>query len=343
MSFTITARDVQAGGKAGTAYTLDGTHAGGAVRAEVWPSHGFNCLRWQTQTNGAWDDVLYCAPDWDTNPVPTRSGHPILFPFPNRLSAGQFTHQGVTYHLPLNESTGRHAIHGFTPRTAWRVIESGTAADHAFITGEFQISRDAPHAVVAWPADARIRITYRLFADRLRVEAAIDAADGKALPFGLGYHPYFRAPGGAANVADWQLVSHAHSIWEARENMPTGRQLPLSQGDPLDFRTANAVGATVLDTLYGDVRPEPRDAQGLAVVAKLAAPGAPRRLAVAIDAAYREVLLFTPQHRHAVAIEPYTCITDAANLAGTVSAGWHVVPTGAVRQNVVEYRLEPNV
>src|SRR5688572_28470657 len=137
MAFGITTRDVSAGGRAGTAYLL--ADADGQARAEVWPTHGFNCLRWQVRlADGSWGDLLYTAADWEQNPVPTRSGHPILFPFPNRMRAGRFAFLGKTYQLPLNESTGTHAIHGFTPRNPWRVVGIEAGPHSAALTGEFR-------------------------------------------------------------------------------------------------------------------------------------------------------------------------------------------------------------
>lgn len=332
MAFKIATRSVTAGDRAGTAFELSGDSA----YAEVWPTHGFNCLRWRVKEKaGTWDDILFAMPDWETNPVPTRSGHPVLFPFPNRLRHGRFTHAGKTYQLPLNESSGKHAIHGFTPRIPWRVVDSGTTADSAYVTGEFQISKDAPQAVGCWPADARLRLTYRLAESSVRVEAVVDAADGRELPFGLGYHPYFRAPGGPADVTNWALTSAAGEIWELAENLPTGKTLPATGS--LDFRSGQAIGSTVLDTAYTSIA-----ANGLAEIARLEAPGSSNRLVVAADPAFRELLLFTPQHRKAVAIEPYTCATDAANAADPAAVGWIVLPAGRRWTGSVEYRLEPN-
>lgn len=335
MAFTVSTRDVQAGDRSGTAYVLESD----AARAEVWPTHGFNCLRWQVKdANGKWDALLFAMPDWEQNPVPTRSGHPVLFPFPNRLRHGRFTHAGQTYQLPLNESSGKHAIHGFTPRLPWRVIDSGTTADSAFVTGEFQLSKDAPTAI--WPADARLRLTYRLSESVLRVEAVVDAADGKELPFGLGYHPYFRAPGGPAEIATWQLTAPAADTWESVDNLPTGKKLPVAA--PFDFRTSKPVGETVLDTAYTSLTPKAIDGSKLVEMARLEAPGSDSRLVVAVDDSFRELLLFTPLHRKAVAIEPYTCATDAANRDGAAksAAGWIVLPAGGNWTGVVEYRRE---
>ena len=65
-------------------------------------------------------------------------------------------------------------------------------------------------------------------------------------------------------------------------------------------------------------------------------------LRVYADSSFQELLLFTPPHRQAIAIEPYTCTTDAANLqASGVEAGWRVLRGGETYTSAVEYRFEP--
>ena len=182
MPFTVRTVPVSAAGTPDTAYVL--TDADDTVRAEVWPGFGFNCLRWQIrQPDGTWGNVLYTAPDWDTNPVPTRSGHPILFPFPNRLDRGRFTFDGKDYQLPLNESTGTHAIHGFTPRTPWRVVGAGGEKGHAFVSGQLHMSKDLPGAT--WPGDFVITLTYELHPTALVVDCLVENVGSGPLPFGM--------------------------------------------------------------------------------------------------------------------------------------------------------------
>jgi aldose 1-epimerase len=332
MAFTITEREAAAGDKRGTVYELGNDR----VRIEVWPFLGFNCLRWQYRDGENWRDILYTAPDWETNPIPTRSGHPILFPFPNRLRNGRFAFGGREYQLPLNDSSGPNAIHGFTPRNAWRVLVTGRTHDCAWVEGEFYRERDLPSALAFWPGDAAIRIAYRLFADRLRVEATVQADDSGPMPFGLGYHPYFTLGG---SLAEWKLRCPTNCFWEAEANLPTGRKLPLPR--ELDFRSERPIGDVALDTLFGDLALEPAT-DGLCEVAALSGGG--RKLSIHVDRAFRELLLFTPKHRQAIAIEPYTCITDAANLAAKgIDAGWRVLAAGETFAATVEYRHSVNV
>ncbi len=55
---------------------------------------------------------------------------------------------------------------------------------------------------------------------------------------------------------------------------------------------------------------------------------------------FRDVVVFTPVHRQAFCIEPYTCITDAINLqARGVDAGLLTLPPGGRWSAVVEMRL----
>jgi aldose 1-epimerase len=56
--------------------------------------------------------------------------------------------------------------------------------------------------------------------------------------------------------------------------------------------------------------------------------------------AFRELVLFTPPHRQAVALEPYTCATDAINLQQRGSdAGLQVLQPGQEWRGVVELAL----
>lgn len=341
MGFGISTREVRAGDRTGTAYLLE--DAAGQARAEVWPTHGFNCLRWQVRlpdTN--WGDLFFVAPDWETNPVPTRSGQPILFPFPNRLRFGRFVFDGKVYQLPLTESSGTHAIHGFTPRHPWRVTGAEAADHHAAVTGEFRLSVDFPEALTYWPADFALAVTYRLFPDRLRVEGRVANVDTRPLPWGLGYHPYFRVPTAVgADVSGYAVRAAGTRVWEADGGLPTGVRRPVF--GETDFRPGRRVDDLTLDTLFGAVGGFRADPGGLCEIAHLSAPPAAGAVSVWVSAEFRELLLFTPPHRRAVAVEPYTCSTDAANLAAAgVDSGWVVLPPGGVAATLVEYRWELN-
>ena len=123
--------------------------------AEIWPHQGFNCYRWVSHGQ----EILYADPDFFKGSSPTRSGIPILFPFPNRIRDGRFTWNGKAYQLPLNDPAKRNAIHGFACRRPWRIIDRGGDDRSVLVTGEFHGAQDAVDCVELWPADYRIRVT----------------------------------------------------------------------------------------------------------------------------------------------------------------------------------------
>jgi aldose 1-epimerase len=345
MGFAVTTRDATAGDRSGTVYVL--ADDAGTCRAEVWPFLGFNCLRWQVRNpDGSWGDLLHAAPDWETNPVPTRSGHPVLFPFPNRLRDGRLSFEGKTYQLPLNEATGKHAIHGFTPRNPWRVVGTDAGTDAASITGQFQLSRDLPDSRGYWPADFVFTLTYQLTRAAIRVEAIVENPDTGPLPFGLGYHPYFCIPTALGAPADEMVLAvTADYLWESEGGIPTGRQLPVPSD--LGFISPRPVGPTQLDTLFGGLT---NNRCGFIAadcvpwfVAGLSHRGSPGKLTVEAAPAFRELLLFIPPHRKAVAVEPYTCASDAPNLAARgIDSGWQVLPAGGRWEAAVVYSWDPD-
>jgi len=340
MGFVVNTLARTAGDRAGAVVEL--ADASGTVRAEVWPAWGFNCLRWQVrQADGSWGSILFTAPDWETNPVPTRSGHPVLFPFPGRLRDGRLRADGKTFQLPLNDSTKQHAIHGFTPRNPWRVVDSNGDDDFAFVTGQFNLKRDLPSALGHWPADFKLNVTYKLFADRLRVETMVENVGSAPLPFGLGYHPYFRLPGvNDADIGGHVLKANVEQVWATDDtNLPTGWRNDVPP--ELDFRTAKPIGATALDHVLTNVTAKPTGLTDLVELAVLSHPDATGRLSILAEPAFRELVLFIPQHRQAVAVEPYTCSADAANLHERgIDSGWRVIPAGGEWEAAVEYRWE---
>jgi aldose 1-epimerase len=340
MAFEVRLSRKQAGDRVGDVYEL--TDDAETVRAEVWPQWGFNCLRWQLrQEDGRWADLLYAAPDWEANPVPTRSGHPILFPFPGRLRGGKLAADGKEYQLPLNDSTKQHAIHGFTPRNRWRATDWNGDEEYAFVTGRFNLAKDLPDALTQWPADFNLNVTYRLYRDKLRVDATVENLGPAALPFGLGYHPYFRLPGvHDPDIGGHVLQANVDEVWEAEESLPTGwrKNVPAT----LDFRHPTPIGTTQLDHVFTGVKGESTRLGALVELAVLSHPTAMGRVRFLADASFRELVLFTPPHRQAIAVEPYTCSADAANLAARgIDSGWRTIPGGGEWESAVEYRWEP--
>jgi aldose 1-epimerase len=331
MLYHIETEERTAGGHSGTVYTLSRRDVGSSI--EVWPAYGFNCLRWRA--NG--QDLLYSAADWHENPLPTRSGVPILFPFPNRIRDGVFKHRGRTFQLPKNDSAHANAIHGFAPRNSWRMFGYGADAHGAWVHADFQLSTEASEVDNLWPGDAMLSVVYRLRPDRMRIEMRVRNMADEPFPFGVGLHPYFRLPGNDRDIARYMLDMPARSIWPLKDNLPVGEKRPIP--DQLNWNRPHVIGSTQLDTVYTDLGVLRSDDGGLLLRAAISHEDRPGSLEIWTTADFREIVLFTPPHRNAICVEPYTCVTDAANLqAAGVDAGWQELAPGQHWTGAVEFR-----
>ena len=305
-------------------------------RAEVWPALGFNCVTWRAVLGGRTLDLLYDDPHLFDDGRPTRSGIPILFPFPNRIRAGRYTWDGKEYHLPLNDGPKQNAIHGFACRRPWRVLRQGTDDTSAFVTGVFRGSVDAPDCQALWPTDYEIRVTYRLREHSLGIEAVVINPDSKPMPWGLGYHPYFKvAFTPDAKPEDALLRVPARGFWELQDCLPTGNILP--EDDVRGLTKARRYADVHVDDVLTDL--DKPGADGMRLMG--AVEGAPAAsLLVYASPDFRDTVIFTPPNRQAFCIEPYTCTTDAVNLeARGVKAGWRTLPPGDRWVGLVELHV----
>jgi aldose 1-epimerase len=311
------------------AYTLS-SDEGSTV--EVWPALDCNTIGWQVRAGHKSLDLIYAPPAAELFERPTRGGVPVLFPFPNRIRGGQFTWQGRDYRLPKNDSTKANAIHGFAPRLPWHVLDHGADQFGAWVRAEFT-SIGAKDERTNWPARYLLILTVRLMGTALRYEAeVVNRDDQHPLPFGLGYHPYF------ATTPDCHVQTPARSRWVLQDSLPTGDREPLTPA--LDLKEPRPVEGLTLDDVYTDFPDVVPDRDGLVDRGRIEYPRA-GVLRVRTSPTFRELVLFTPPHRQAVCLEPYTCPTDAVNLTNAgMKVGWQVLEPGERWEGVVEYRWE---
>ena len=269
-------------------------HVGGAIASLAW--RGRDVLRPGSADALAASDVraLACYP---------------LVPYSNRIADARFAFGGRTYVLARNFGEHPHAIHGVGWQRAWSVDAS--TQDSARLT----LVHDATDADArsAWPWSFRATQAFALSARAdgsatLQVTLTLESSAQEPFPFGLGWHPYF------TKAADARLQFLASSVWL---NGPT--QLPLERA-PIPpawrFDTARAADGVVLDQVFNDWTGK----------ATLAQEGA-MRFTLEADRACDRLVVYAPQGREFVCLEPVTHETDAFNRTarGAVNTGMRVL------------------
>jgi aldose 1-epimerase len=299
------------------------TDASSGSRAEVAVSVGANCLSWQVPFQGRMLELLWADPP-TLRTHPARHGMPLLFPFPNRIRDGHFVWQGKEYRLPRNDPSGRNAIHGFVLNQPWRIISvSDSDETGSFVTLACDSNSLPSQTPPLWPAGFDLEITWLLHGYTLELQIDVRNCADEDLPFGFGVHPYFRMPTAGASLR-W-VAEQSLSQWELHDCLPTGQRRPVAPPCHKILDGAS-LGTDTLDNAFHAEGP----AEKAAWLLRSPAGWAIRATAGPGCDAFRDFVIFTPPHREAVCLEPYTCITDAIHLQQQdVEAGLLVLPPGA--------------
>jgi aldose 1-epimerase len=138
---------------------------------------------------------------------------------------------------------------------------------------------------------------------------------------------------------DCWIEAPARSFWQLEEGLPTSTSQPVDTARDLN-RPRRVNELTLDDVLTELTEHAPPSADGLLCRGQLlVGPEAAKvvgRLQVFASPAFRELVAFTPPHRKAVCLEPYTCVTDAINLRDRVDSGLLVLEPGQEWSAVVE-------
>jgi aldose 1-epimerase len=297
------------------------------ARARVLVSQGFNCFSWQPMLDDGPREMLWAGAAFESGEQrPSGSGIPLLFPFPGRIGGAAFTFDGRDYHLESGDAYG-NAIHGFVFNRPWRVVEQSTAR----VVGEFQAAVDDATILEHWPADFRIRVSYEVRGRELLSDILYENSGNGPLPCGFATHAYFRLPlteGGAAS--DTFVSVPVHKFWELDRMIPTGQMQSVSAEKQLaaGLRLADHQ----FDTAFTTMRP---DADGL-IRTKLTDPANGRTLTQTFDTSFTQCVVYTPPHREAICLEPYTCVPDAIRLtAEGHQTGLQILKPGESRQTTI--------
>jgi aldose 1-epimerase len=296
--------------------------------AEIAPSLGFNCHRFAVPHKSGLVEVLWREPSFlEGTGKPSRSGVPVLFPFPGRLPGQTLNWQGKKYDLGSDDGRG-NAIHGFVHARPWRV----TSQSQSRVVGEFQAWKDDASLKDRWPADFRIAATYELSGSELSMHYRMENPGDSPLPCGLGTHPYFRVPLGGSSANDCLVQLPVTTQWELTDMIPTGRQLPLTNA--AELAAGKKFAELTLDNCFAGLQ-----FSGEWSASRILDSESGLAMTIRFDRAFRECVVYTPPHREAICIEPYTCVPGAVAMQDPAAAGLRVLQPGESFEAKVKFKV----
>src|SRR5260221_278447 len=165
----------------------------------------------------------------------------IVGRYANRIAKGQFTLDGKTYQVPINN--GPNSLHG-GERGFDKVVWRATSFDRPTGVGVV-LTYLSPDGDQGYPGAVRARVTYTL-TDKDELAVEYHATSDKATPINLSQHSYFNLTADPRN----DILGHVLSLEADRYTpvdgtlIPTGAPAPV-EGTPFDFRTPTAIGARI--------------------------------------------------------------------------------------------------
>jgi len=213
----------------------------------------------------------------------------FLFPFPNRVYDGIYSFEKNNYELKINETALNNAIHGHIYNKSFLVKNKQASENNATIT--FSYLND--DSTKGFPFSYQFEVRYTFTSEKISIEFNVFNAGKKAFPFGIGWHPYFKA----TNLNESILNFTADQKYLVDEKMiPTNKT-------PLKIETPLLLGETFLDDCF---------------ITKLSkASYKTNNYKIDLDFSTKKpnsfLQVYTPDSRDTMAIEPMTCAPNSFN------------------------------
>ena len=269
--------------------------AHGDGRAELRPATGGALAGWRWRGR----DLLRPAPATAT--VRQMACYPLA-PYSNRIGHALLNAPDQRHTLRANFAPEPHSIHGFGWQRAWQVASRTSDSAELLLA----------HAADAdWPYACTVRQTVALDDAGLRLSLAVSNDDTRAMPAGLGFHPYFPLAPGLRLETQWD------GLWRAGDDRLPLDLAPQPQSSP--FATPQPVARWQADDCYS----------GWSGRASLHYPDYVLRMSASDNC--RHLVCFAPNdERCFIAIEPVTHANDAFALAarGATSTGMRLLAPG---------------
>lgn len=221
-----------------------------------------------------------------------------LVPFSNRIANGRLAFDGEEILLPPNWPGIRHPMHG----DGW--AQSWTATRHDARSAELVYEHTGR---TGWPFRYRARQAFALDEGKLTVRMSIENGEHRAVPAGLGLHPFFMRD------SDTELACRIQNVWRTDAEVLPVERVPVPSR--WDFSRPRRVEGLGLDHCF----------DGWDGKATITWPARGLRLTLAATEAFRHLVIYVPDGRSFFCVEPVSHANGAVGQsllgAGAMLAG----------------------
>ena len=159
----------------------------------------------------------------------------------NRIAKGQFTLDGESYQLPINN--GPNSLHGGGPIAFHNRIWEANQIDEQNI----EFTTTSSDGEDGYPGNIKVKVTYSLIPDNA-LKITYQATTDKPTVLNLTNHCYFNLSGdGSKDCLDEILRIDADKFTAVDADVAVTGEVLDVEGTPFDFRTPTAIGDRIDD------------------------------------------------------------------------------------------------
>jgi aldose 1-epimerase len=222
-----------------------------------------------------------------------------LSPFAGRIKNGKYRFNNVIYTLPINFPEEENACHGFIFNKKFKVVNKIIEKDYAACILEYFYD----YELDGYPFSYLINIEYKLtISEGLIIKTKITNCSSLTIPISDGWHFYFDL---GEDTDELKLkIDAANKIEFDRFGIPSGNVKAFD-----DFITPNKIGIREFDSCF-QVNDKDR------IVTNIISEKSNTNVKVWQYAGlnkYNYLIVYTPQDRKSIAIEPITSNINSFN------------------------------
>ena len=239
------------------------------------------------------------------------AGNPFLSPWVSRIDGEEYYVGGKKYRFNnalgnLHRDSNNRILHGLLIWSPyWKVAKSGASdAEGAYLVSRLDFYR-YPDLMAQFPFAHTLEMTYRLKDGQLEVGMRVTNLAEEAMPIAFGFHPYFQLSDAPRD--EWRLRLAARERWSYPGGFTSApRRAPVTDEFPHPDDISLA-GRSLDNVFFGTLAAQDGRSH-------FAVTGKREKIEVILDKEYDVVVIYAPEGKNFLCIEPWTAAPNAFNM-----------------------------